>query len=210
MQPSHDFGATLQFGTVAQVDDAGHQLRVQLPALDNLLTDWLPMITPAAGGNQFYSLPDEGELVVCLLDARGEGGCVIGAIYNAADTPPAASRDMWVRRFKNGTVITHNRKSGDVVVQTKGTVTIDAPDTVITGNATVQGLLTYLSGMTAGNGGGSSEGGFAKMTDVWFAMAKAATFAAIVAIRALSQPLRGGSITMTSGFSPRCFPSPTS
>ena len=92
MQPSHDFGATLQFGTVAQVDDAGHQLRVQLPALDNLLTDWLPMITPAAGGNQFYSLPDEGELVVCLLDARGEGGCVIGAIYNAADTPPAASR----------------------------------------------------------------------------------------------------------------------
>jgi len=42
------------------------------------------------------------------------------------------------------------------VVQTKGTVTIDAPDTVITGNATVQGLLTYLSGMTAGNGGGSS------------------------------------------------------
>ena len=156
MQPSHDFGATLQFGTVAQVDDAGHQLRVQLPALDNLLTDWLPMITPAAGGNQFYSLPDEGELVVCLLDARGEGGCVIGAIYNAADTPPAASRDMWVRRFKNGTVITHNRKSGDVLVQTKGTATIDPPDTVITGNATVQGLLTYLSGMTAGNGGGSS------------------------------------------------------
>ena len=95
MQPSHDFGATLQFGTVAQVDDAGHQLRVQLPALDNLLTDWLPMITPAAGGNHFYSLPDEGELVVCLLDARGEGGCVIGAIYNAADTPPAARRDMW-------------------------------------------------------------------------------------------------------------------
>lgn len=94
--------------------------------------------------------------MVCLLDARGRGGCVIGAIYNAADTPPAASRDMWVRRFKSGTVITHNRKSGDVVVQTKGTVTIDAPDTVITGNATVQGLLTYLSGMTAGNGGGSS------------------------------------------------------
>ena len=156
MQQTHDFGATLQFGVVSAVDEAGHNLRVKIPALEGMETDWLPMTTPAAGGNQFYSLPDEGEQVVCLLDARGENGCVIGAIYSTADKPPASSKDNWVRRFKNGTVITHNRKSGDVVVQTKGTVTIDAPDTVITGNATVQGLLTYLSGMTAGNGGGSS------------------------------------------------------
>lgn len=156
MQTSHDFGATLQFGIVAAVDDMGHQLRVRLPALENMETDWLPMITPAAGGNQFYSLPDEGEQVVCLLDARGESGVVLGATFNAVDTPPAASRDMWVRRFKNGTVITHNRQSGDVVVSTKGKVIIDAPDAEVTGNLEVQGLLTYLSGMSAGNGKGSS------------------------------------------------------
>lgn len=153
---THDFAATMQFGTVSAVDEAGHNLRVRLPALENMETDWLPMISPAAGSNQFYSLPDEGELVVCLLDARGETGCVVGAVYNAADKPPAADKDKWVRRFKNGTVIEHDRKTGDVLVQTQGTVTIDAPNTEIKGNATVHGLLTYLSGMSAGNGKGGS------------------------------------------------------
>ena len=56
-QPSHNFAATLQFGTVAAVDASRHALRVTLPALENLQTDWLPMLTLAAGGNQFYSLP---------------------------------------------------------------------------------------------------------------------------------------------------------
>ncbi|QNT58152.1 phage baseplate assembly protein V [Neisseria musculi] len=156
MLPDHDFTATLQFGIVAAVDEAGHTLRVRLPALENLETDWLPMLTPAAGGNRFYSLPDEGEQVVCLLDARGENGVVLGATYNAADKPPAADKDKWIRRFKNGTVIEHDRKTGDVLVRTKGTVTIDAPNTEIKGNATVHGLLTYLSGMSAGNGKGGS------------------------------------------------------
>ena len=156
MQQTHDFGATLQFGVVSAVDEAGHNLRVKIPALEDMETDWLPMATPAAGGNQFYSLPDEGEQVVCLLDARGENGCVIGAIYSAADKPPASSKDKWVRRFKNGTIIEHDRKTGDVLVQTEGTVTIDAPNTEIKGNATVHGLLTYLSGMSAGNGNGGS------------------------------------------------------
>ena len=155
MQPSHDFGATLQFGTVAQVDDAGHQLRVQLPALDNMLTDWLPMITPAAGGNRFYSLPDEGEQVVCLLDARGENGCVIGAIYSTADKPPASSKDNWVRRFKNGTIIEHDRKSGDVLVKTGGVVTIDA-DAVVKKTLTVEGLFTYTAGMSGKGGSGAA------------------------------------------------------
>lgn len=151
---AHDFGATLQFGIVAAVDEAGHNLRVRLPALENMETDWLPMITPAAGGNQFYSLPDEGEQVACLLDARGESGVVLGATYNGADKPPAGSKDMWVRRFSNGTVIQHNRASGNVLVQTGGTVTIDAPNSVFTGNALVMGLLTYQGGMTGSGGGG--------------------------------------------------------
>ena len=152
----HDFGATLQFGIVAAVDEAGHNLRVRLPALENMETDWLPMLTPAAGGNQFYALPDEGEQVVCLLDAQGESGVVLGATYNQADPPPAANKNLWVRRFKNGTLIQHNRASGNILMQTGGTVTIDAPDSVITGNALVMGLLTYQGGMVGSGGAGAA------------------------------------------------------
>ena len=118
---THDFTATMQFGTVSAVDAAAHSLRVKIPVLDDMETDWLPMATPAAGGNRFYSLPDVGELVVCLLDARGEAGCVIGAIYNATDsrryptktngsnglltarssrTTGAAAKSLWKRRAR--------------------------------------------------------------------------------------------------------------
>ena len=155
MQQTHDFGATLQFGVVSAVDEAGHNLRVTIPALEDMETDWLPMATPAAGGNQFYSLPDEGEQVVCLLDARGENGCVIGAIYSTADKPPASSKDKWVRRFKNGTIIEHDRKSGDVLVKTNGVVTINA-DAVVKKTLTVEGLFTYTAGMSGKGGSGAS------------------------------------------------------
>ena len=161
---THDFTATLQFGIVSAIDAASHSLRVKIPVLDDMETDWLPMATPAAGGNRFYSLPDVGELVVCLLDARGETGCVIGAIYNAADKPPVSDQNKWVKRFTNGTVISHDRRSGEVVVETPGKVKIKAaqkvdiqsPETEITGNATVNGLLTYTAGLTASNAGGGA------------------------------------------------------
>lgn len=151
---SHDFGATLQFGTVAEIDDKKHAVRVVLPALENLQTDWLPVIALGAGGNQFYCLPDVGALVVCLLDARGENGVCLGAIYNDSDPVPATSRDLHVLQYSNGTRIQHNRKTGDVLIKTSGVVTMDA-DCVVKKTLTVNGLLTYTAGM-AGSGGGAS------------------------------------------------------
>lgn len=155
MNPNHDFTATLQFGTVAEVDDKKHAVRVDLPALENLQTDWLPVVTMGAGGNQFYCLPDVGALVVCVLDARGESGVCLGAIYNDADPVPATSRDIHVLQYSNGTRIQHNRKTGDVLVKTNGVVTIDA-DCVVQKTLTVNGLLTYTAGMAGSGGGGTT------------------------------------------------------
>ena len=162
-QPSHNFAATLQFGTVAAVDASRHALRVTLPALESLQTDWLPMLMLAAGGNQFYSLPDVGELVVCLLDAQGESGAVLGAIYNDADPAPASHADLHVLQYSNGTRIEHDRRTGDVLVKTSGkvlvqasAVTIDAPTTTTTGNLLVQGSFTYQGGMMGSGGAGNA------------------------------------------------------
>lgn len=136
---THNFAATFHEGIVSQIDPKTHRLKATIPALDELETAWLPMITPNAGGNQFYALPDVGELVMLLLDARAEGGCVLGAIYNQQDPTPVQNGEMWVKRFKNGTVISHNRESGEVVVNTAGQVTVTAGTVVITAPTTIHG-----------------------------------------------------------------------
>lgn len=57
MSQTHDFTATLQFGMVSAVDEAGHNLRVKIPALEDMETDWLPMSTPAPAVISFTACP---------------------------------------------------------------------------------------------------------------------------------------------------------
>lgn len=146
---THNFGATYQEGIVSAVDPKTHKVRCKIPALEDLETAWLSFLTPNAGGNQFYCLPDKGELVALLLDHQGEGGCVLGAIYNEQDPTPVADSEMWVKKFSNGTVISHNRKTGDVVVDTNGHLTATAKggatinaDTTVNGSLHATGKIT--------------------------------------------------------------------
>ena len=154
--PTHNFGATYQEGIVSQVDPKTHRIKATIPALEDFETAWLAYLVPNAGGNQFYCLPDVGELVAILLDARGESGCVLGAIYNAQDTVPVTNSEMWLHKFSNGTEISHNRKTGDVVVRTSGTVTVTAGKAVvnakteINGDTTINGKLHASGNITSG------------------------------------------------------------
>ena len=152
MQPhkmqTHNFGATYQEGIVSAIDAAKHKVRCKIPALEDLETAWLPFLTPNAGGNQFYCLPDVGELVALLLDSQGEGGCVLGSIYNDQDPTPVTESEIWLHKFSNGTEIGHNRSSGEIWVKTSsvvnvqaGKVNITAP-CEITGNVNINGDLT--------------------------------------------------------------------
>jgi len=162
--PAHDFTATIHDGIVTQVDEATHSVRAAIPALENMETDWLIVLVQNAYADQDYDLPDEGTLVKCLLDARGESGCVIGAMYNTQDKPPVSNKNIWMKRFANGTVIQHDRSTGKVTVDTPGEVlvkagtkvTIDSPETETTGNLLVQGSLTYMGGMTGSGGSGGA------------------------------------------------------
>lgn len=153
---THNFGATYQEGIVSAVDPKTHKVRCKIPALEDLETAWLSFLTPNAGSNQFYCLPDKGELVALLLDARGEGGCVLGAIYNEQDPTPTQDNEMWMKKFKNGTVISHNRKTGDVIVNTKGHLTATAQggatinaDTTVNGSLHATGKITSAEEVSA-------------------------------------------------------------
>ncbi|MDY3123699.1 MAG: phage baseplate assembly protein V [[Actinobacillus] rossii] len=149
---THNFGATYQEGIVTDVDAAKHKVRCKIPALEDLETAWLPFLAPNAGGNQFYCLPDKGELVALLLDARGEGGCVLGAFYNEQDPTPVQDGEIWMKKFNNGTIISHHRKSGDVFVHTAGKVVIsDCNVEVNSGTVTVNGGDVIADGISLKN-----------------------------------------------------------
>ncbi len=164
MKP-HDFGATFQEGIVCQVDSHLHRVKVKIPALDNLETDLLPFLTPNAGNNRFYCLPDVGELVAVLLDARGEGGCVLGTMYNEKDLPPTQDGEMWGKWFNNNTLITHNRKNGEINISTQGNgnqtfhqLTITAKGgVIINADVTINGNL-HITGTSTADGDHISAG----------------------------------------------------
>lgn len=154
MHPTHDFTATFQEGIVTQIDASRHRVRCKIPALEGLETDWLAVITPNAGGNQFYCLPDIGELVALLLDCRGENGCVLGAIYNSQDVPPAASNDVWKKVFTNGTTIEHSRSTGDITIHTANKVIVNSSDIQVN-----DGSIEINNGSIIINNGGLSVTG---------------------------------------------------
>lgn len=153
---THNFTATVQEGIVSQIDPTTHRIKATIPALEDFETAWLPFLVPNAGGNQFYCLPDKGELVAILLDSRGEGGWVLGAIYNSKDPVPTTDNDIWLKKFSNGTEISHNRKTGEVCVKTNGTVKVQAgkveiiAPTEITGNVQIKGNLNVSGNTSAG------------------------------------------------------------
>ena len=149
---THNFGATYQEGIVSAIDPKSHKVRCKIPALEDLETTWLSFLTPNAGGNQFYCLPDVGELVAILLDARGEGGCVLGAIYNEQDPTPVANGEIWLKKFKNGTTIQHDRKSGDLTIHTTGKVIVNNCHVQVNnGNVNVSGGDVIADGISLKN-----------------------------------------------------------
>lgn len=152
MQPhkmqTHNFGATYQEGIVSAIDAAKHKVRCKIPALEDLETAWLPFLTPNAGSNQFYCLPDVGELVALLLDSQGEGGCVLGAIYNDQDPTPVTESEIWLHKFSNGTEIGHNRSSGEIWVKTSGVVNVQAGKVNITAPCEITGDVNINGDLT--------------------------------------------------------------
>nr|WP_314740863.1 phage baseplate assembly protein V [uncultured Haemophilus sp.] len=149
---THNFGATYQEGIVSAIDPKSHKVRCKIPALEDLETAWLSFLTPNAGGNQFYCLPDVGELVAILLDARGEGGCVLGAIYNEQDPTPVVNGEIWLKKFKNGTTIQHDRKSGDLTIHTTGKVIVNNCHVQVNnGNVNVSGGDVIADGISLKN-----------------------------------------------------------
>jgi phage baseplate assembly protein V len=129
-------------GIVVAVDEKTARVRVQMPDLDGIVSNWLPVLHHKTHNDKSYWMPDIGEYVVTAFDEEGEhsDGYVLGAIYNSADTPPTASKDKYFIRFSDGTEIEYDRKEHQLRINVKGNITIEA-----TGNIVIKGSRIDLN-----------------------------------------------------------------
>lgn len=165
----------IRLGTIAEVDHAAVRVKVKT---GGLTTTWLPWLEHRAGTTTTWDPPTVGEQVV-LLCPSGEPstGIVLGALHSGSITPPDSSADTHVIQFPDGARISYDHASSHLEISGIKTasiiaselITLDVPETHITGNvtidghllvklwATITGLLTYLAGL-AGYGTGAGAG----------------------------------------------------
>ena len=164
MDDSRQQTAMIKIGIVSEVDIGRARAKVLFEDMDNLESDWLPLVFTKTLKDQFYAMPDVGESVACMLDDNFETGVILGAIYDVPNPPRSPSETVDYIAYENGTEITIDHESGDIKIKTPGDVTvetekkvtikasevlIDAPTVRITGH------LKVSNGISSDKGGRS-------------------------------------------------------
>ncbi|MDH0894349.1 MULTISPECIES: phage baseplate assembly protein V [unclassified Pseudomonas] len=141
----------LEYGFVSAVDLKLCRIKVRLPDRDDLQSHWLTVPQRATKGTKRRPLmPELGEQVAVLLDEDGVRGTYLGGVYFKAEPPPVTDPDTDYVRFSDGTAITYNRASGQLLVDSVGTVVVNAATSaqVTAPQVTVQGVTDVVGDTT--------------------------------------------------------------
>jgi phage baseplate assembly protein V len=144
----------LRAGTVSAVDYVKARVRVNIGKIS---TAWLPWLTHRAGPDTTWWAPEIGEQVMVLAPCGDLGqAVVVGSIYQNSFPAPAASADVTVTKWKDGTTVTYDRAAhkltvncaGEVDIIAAARVTVKAPSIALIGNVSVQGSITASGAIT--------------------------------------------------------------
>ena len=149
-------------GNIVQTDPTQGLVRVQC---GEMTSDWLPYFVPAAGGVSVHRPPSVGENCI-ILSPSGEpaNGLVLCGLASSQHPQPADTADKTVLKMPDGAVFEYDHAQGSLKIrgiktaeiQAAQSITVDCPQTTVTGLLTVQGMLTYQAGMTGSSGSGSA------------------------------------------------------
>lgn len=150
-------------GRIAEVDLVADPPAVRVET-GGLLTDWLPWFERRAGGVRTWSPPSVGEGAVIFCPSGDPAvGFVLPGLMSDDFPPPSRSADEEIIAYPDGARQVYNHASGawslsgvkTVSIQADVSVTIDSQQTTTTGNATIEGSLTFMQGMTGYAGAGA-------------------------------------------------------
>ncbi len=169
-------------GSILDIDHGAGLCRVAVGESDDdgLQTNWIPWLTPAAGGTREWLPPTKGEQVV-LLGPMGDFAQAVAlrGIYSDTSPAPDNSPNTHTRLYADGARVSYDHAEhaltaelptgatvrviapGAVIVQTKD-ATVQAENILLDGDATVtksltvKGPLAFESGMTGKGGDGNA------------------------------------------------------
>jgi phage baseplate assembly protein V len=98
---------TAAWGTVTNVEDPDNlgRVRVSLPTLGKVETDWMVVMAPGAGsGKGFVFLPDvKDQVLVLFVGGEVTQGIVLGGLYGTSGAADYGVEGASIRRFMIGT-----------------------------------------------------------------------------------------------------------
>lgn len=103
----------LRFGIVSQNDPINVQARVSFED-DESTSYWLPILQTKTFKDKFYSMPDIGEQVACLMDENSEDGVILGAIYSSEDLPSVTSEKQISLNLENNSLINIDKETNSL------------------------------------------------------------------------------------------------
>lgn len=140
-----DIKQLARVGVVSSVDAAAGTARVAFTDLDNTVSQDLRILTRGSKHDKDYWIPDIDEQVVCLMltNTSGRGVCagvILGTFYSRTDAPVENSADVRGITFGDGSVVRHDRGSGNMTIHATGNI-----DLVADGKVTIQGSTVHIN-----------------------------------------------------------------
>jgi len=130
----------LRFGIVSQINPTLAQARVSFED-DEFTSFWLPILQTKTLKDKFYSMPDIGEQVACLMDENSEDGVILGAVYSTVDVPAVTSEKQISLNLENNSLINIDKETN--------TLTITFQNINLNGNINHTGMLINTDGITS-------------------------------------------------------------
>ena len=129
-------------GKVSVTYPERHTARVVFEDKDGMVGAEMPILTSCAAGNKSYSMPDVGDMVVCLFASNSDmtgNGWIIGSRFNDKSKPNANSQDVTRVDFSDGSYVEYNRKTHELKLKSTGKITLEATDEIsFKGNAKIK------------------------------------------------------------------------
>lgn len=153
----------IRYGLVEEVQYSPPRCRVRS---GELLTDWLPWLTPRAGQMCIWSPPETGEEVLLLsLDGNTETAFVLPALFSQDNPPPTNNGGQIHITLPGGCTVVWDTEtralsvSGfDTLDAEGGSVNLRAENITLTGAIALKGDTTIHGSVTQTGGALSSMG----------------------------------------------------